>query len=73
MSKLLSINNLEISLKRRRVIMRLLETSVMIYMKMKFWESLVSRSGKSVSSLAIMGLLPAHISKISKVALFSRE
>jgi hypothetical protein len=25
---------------------------------------------KSVSSLAIMGLLPAHISKISEVALF---
>jgi ABC-type glutathione transport system ATPase component len=43
--------------------MRLLETSVMIYMKMKFWGG---ESGSGLFHLAIMGLLPAHISKISE-------
>jgi ABC-type dipeptide/oligopeptide/nickel transport system ATPase component len=47
--------------------MRLLETSVMIYMKMKFWGG---ESGSGLFHLAIMGLLPAHISKISEGALF---
>ncbi|MGO4817226.1 ABC transporter ATP-binding protein [Flavobacterium sp. W22_SRS_FP1] len=67
MSKpLLSINNLEISFKReggynaviRNISYDLHENEILGIVG-------ESGSGKSVSSLAIMGLLPAHISKIS--------
>jgi peptide/nickel transport system ATP-binding protein len=68
MSKpLLSINNLEISFKReggynaviRNISYDLHENEILGIVG-------ESGSGKSVSSLAIMGLLPAHISKISE-------
>ncbi|MFT7165009.1 MAG: peptide/nickel transport system ATP-binding protein [Flavobacterium sp.] len=68
MSKpLLSINNLEISFKReggynaviRNISYDLHENEIIGIVG-------ESGSGKSVSSLAIMGLLPAHISKISE-------
>jgi peptide/nickel transport system ATP-binding protein len=68
MSKpLLSINNLEISFKReggynaviRNISYDLHENEILGIVG-------ESGSGKSVSSLAIMGLLPAHISKVSE-------
>jgi peptide/nickel transport system ATP-binding protein len=72
MSKpLLSINNLEISFKReggynaviRSISYDLHENEILGIVG-------ESGSGKSVSSLAIMGLLPPHISKISEGAVF---
>jgi hypothetical protein len=51
--------------------MRLLETSVMIYMKMKFWESLVSRVQESLFHLWQSWVCyPLTFLRYQKVALF---
>lgn len=68
MSKpLLSINNLEISFKKEGVYSAVIK-SISYDLKENEILGIVgeSGSGKSVSSLAIMGLLPAAISKISE-------